>query len=157
MRDAVSAGSSTIREFTVAWLLTDGSIRNFSDTTKDYVEFSAPTGLYYLVVSHRNHLAIMSSSSHFLDASTSPAVYDFTTSQSQAFGLNAMKAVGSSFAMIGGETGGDAGVGATDLVNVRNALGSSTYNVNDVNMNAGVGATDLILTRANLGQASQVP
>jgi hypothetical protein len=158
MRDSVSAASSTIREFAAAWLLSNGSICSFSDTTKNYAQFvSISAGQYYHVVVHRNHLAVMSSSSQFLDSSTPPPVHDFTTSQSQAFGLNPMKAVGSSFAMISGDAGGDAGVGATDLVNVRNALGSDTYDVNDVNMNAGVGATDLIRMRENLGQASQVP
>jgi hypothetical protein len=64
---------------------------------------------------------------------------------------------GPRFALIGGNTDGNAGIGASDLVNVRAAVGIAAYNVNDVDMNGGVGASDLVLTRVNVGQITQVP
>jgi hypothetical protein len=160
IRDAASAASSTIREFAAAWLLGDGSIRNFSDTTMSYVEFNpAPAGLYYIVVVHRNHLAVMSSSSQFLDASTSPAVYNFTTSLSQAFGADPMKAVGSFFAMFGGDGNGDGGVDAIDKNTVwRPANGTSGYLGGDFNLDGGVDATDKnSIWRLKNGTGTQVP
>lgn len=46
-----------------AWLMTDGSIRDFASGVKDYVTFAnarAADGPFYVVVTHRNHLAVMS-------------------------------------------------------------------------------------------------
>jgi len=60
IRDSASAAQATVRKYAAAWLLADGTIKCFSDTTKSYVEFDAPIGSYYIVVRHRNHLAIMS-------------------------------------------------------------------------------------------------
>jgi hypothetical protein len=156
LRNDPSAGASGTRKYRPAWLLTDGTIRDFSDTTKTYLEFDTTAGKYYLVVRHRNHLGVMTSFPQALTASTTLA-YDFTTSQAGAWGANPMKQVGSFFAMFGGDADGNTGGGASDLVTVRSAVGSATYNSSDVDMNGGVGASDLILARANVGQASQVP
>jgi hypothetical protein len=156
LRNASSAAGSTTRKYRPAWLLADGTICDFSDTTKGYVEFDTSAGNYFLVVRHRNHLAIMTATAQSLTSSTPPA-YDFTSSQGQAWGTSPMKAVGSYYAMYGGDAGANAGVGAGDLVDVRLAMGSATYNVSDLDLNGGVGASDLVLPRSNMGQASQVP
>ncbi|MEK9135708.1 MAG: hypothetical protein AAB393_01190, partial [Bacteroidota bacterium] len=110
---------------------------------------------YYVVVRHRNHLAIMSSSA--LSLSVEGGLYDFTTGQSKAYGTNGLKSVGSGFAMIGGDSDGDGGIGASDVVRIRAAIGSSSYDANDINMNGGVGTSDVNLTRTNIGQITQVP
>ncbi|HCV42517.1 MAG TPA: hypothetical protein DGH68_03465 [Bacteroidetes bacterium] len=158
LRNAALTAGSTTRKYAPAWLLTNGTIRNFSDTTKSYVEFDTTlSGSYYFVVYHRSHLAVMCSLAQSLDGGTVPAVYNFTTSQSQAYGTNPMKAVGSQFALVAGNTDGNSGIGATDLANIRSAIGSVTYNVNDVDMNGGVGATDLSLCRTTVGLNTQVP
>jgi hypothetical protein len=160
IRDSVSAAGSTIREFTSAWLLTNGSICSFSDTTKTYAQFvSTAAGQYYIVVRHRNHLAIMSSSSQSLDASTSPGVYDFTTSMSQAFGTDPMEAVGSFFALLGGDGNGDGGVDAIDKNTVwRPTNGTSGYLEADFNLDGGVDAIDVnTVWRPNNGTGTQVP
>ena len=49
-------------------------------------------GNYYVVVRHRNHLAIMSASA--IPLSSSSALYDFSTAQLQAYGTNPMVALG---------------------------------------------------------------
>jgi hypothetical protein len=102
-----TATSPTLRAFAPAWLLTDGTIRNFLDTTKDYVGFpGVPPGDYYVVVSHRNHLAIMSSARSSVDGTVAPPVYDFSTGQGQAYGTNPMIAAGTRFAMYAGDVSG---------------------------------------------------
>jgi hypothetical protein len=98
----------------------------------------------------------MSSSLQSLSNSV-PAAYDFTGSQSQAWGSNPMKPVGAYFAMFAADADANGGVGASDLVKVRGAVGSTTYNASDVDMNGGVGASDLVLARTNIGQVTQVP
>jgi hypothetical protein len=101
-----AATSPTTRKFRPAWLLTDGTIRAFNDTTKNYVEFDTLAGNYYLVLYHRNHLAVMTSGSQVLNGAA-PAIYDFTTAQTQAYGVNPMVVVGSRFAMYCGDVTGN--------------------------------------------------
>jgi hypothetical protein len=62
--------ASTTIDSISAWLMPDGTIRDFESGTKDYVSFAnAPVGSYYVVVTHRNHLAIMSTSTVALNTS----------------------------------------------------------------------------------------
>jgi hypothetical protein len=159
IRDSLSASKSLIRAFTPAWLLTDGSVRDFVDTTKHYVGFGGvPAGNYYIVVRHRNHLAIMSSVRYSVDGSLTPVVYDFSTGQGQAFGTNAMAATGTRFSLISGNaTSVDQLINSSDRVATRNNLGANTYIPADVNMDGLVNSSDRVITRNNLGLQSQVP
>jgi hypothetical protein len=158
IRDSLAASKATRRVFTPAWLLTDGTIRDFADTTKTYVGFGgSPAGNYYIVISHRNHLAVMSSSSVSLNTGTSPVVYDFSTGQTQAFGTAPMILTGVRYSMIGGNANGDALINALDRVATRNNLGVSGYIGADVNLDGLVNALDRVLARNNLGSGSQVP
>lgn len=159
IRDSVSAASSTVRKFAPAWLLSDGSIRMFVDTTKAFVEFDAPAANYYIVIWHRNHLAVMSSSRVSIPASPSVGSYNFSTALSQAY-LNGQKQIDTSpvrYGMVAGNVDGNTGVGASDIVQVRSSVGSTGYIISDVDMNGGVGASDIVLTRGNVGQITQVP
>ena len=160
IRDSLAAAKATKRVFAPAWLLTDGTIRNFSDTTKSYVALAgAPAGNYYIVVSHRNHLAVMSSALVALDAGTSPIVYDFSTGQNKAYGLNPLRLVGTRYAMLGGDGTKDGGVDAFDRNLVwRVQNGTNGYLGGDFNLDGGVDALDLnLIWRPNNGSATQVP
>lgn len=158
IRDSLSAAKSTIRAFAPAWLLSNGTIRDFNDTSKSYVGFGGvPAGNYYVVVRHRNHLAVMSSVRVTVDGSVTPAVYDFSTGQAQASGTNPMVLAGTHYAIISGNANGDVVINALDRVATRNNLGLSTYNIADVNMDGVVNALDRVVARNNLGQSSQVP
>jgi hypothetical protein len=108
IRDAASAALSTVRAFAPAWLMSDGNIRMFSDTTKAYVELTALTGNYYVVVHHRNHLAVMSAAKVVFVSDS--ANHDFTTAQTQAYNSAAspMKDLdGVSFGMWCGDVNGN--------------------------------------------------
>ncbi len=160
VRDSLAGAKATKRVFAPAWLMTDGTIRNFADTTKSYVGLTgAPAGNYYIVISHRNHLSVMSSSLVGLDAGTSPVVYDFSTGQTQAWGTNAMKAVGTRYAMTGGDGTGDGGVDVLDRNLVwRVQNGTLGYLKGDFNLDGGIDILDLNLVwRPNNGSATQVP
>jgi hypothetical protein len=140
--------------------MNDGTIRDFGDTTKSYVGFSgALAGNYYIVISHRNHLAIMSSAPVSLDAGTSPVAYDFSTGQARAFGTNPLRPVGTRYAMPGGDGTGDGGVDAFDRITVwRVQAGSSGYLSGDFNLDGGVDSTDVnLFWLPNNGSATQVP
>ena len=63
-------------------------------------------GNYYIVVRHRNHLAIMSAAAVALSGTS--ALYDFTTAQMQAYGTSPMAALtGGAFGMIAGDVNQD--------------------------------------------------
>jgi hypothetical protein len=155
-----SATNPTMRVFVPAWLLTDGTIRDFADTTKTYVKFGGvPSGNYYVVVRHRNHLAIMSSVSVSIDGSVTPVVYDFSTGQGQAYGTNAQRLVGTRYAMPGGDGTRDGSVNALDRNTVwRVQNGTNGYLDGDFNLDGGVDAFDMnLIWLLNNGSATQVP
>jgi hypothetical protein len=121
LRDSVKFGSPTKRGPNApAWLLTDGMIRSFTDTTKSYVEIEAPVGSYYVVVRHRNHLAIMSANPVAL--SHTAALYDFTTAQTQAYGTAPMQLVGTKYAMYSGDANQNGVVSFTGSPNDRDNI-----------------------------------
>jgi hypothetical protein len=139
-----------------AFLKSDGSIVDLNGTST--VGFSSrAAGKYYIVIRHRNHLAVMSAAAVLLNSSST--LYDFTTGSDQYYGgVNAAKDLGSSvWGMISGDVDVNGGIGASDLVSVLAAVGSLAYNINDVDMNGGVGASDLVLCLSNVGQMSQIP
>ena len=160
IRDARTAAGSTIRQFSPAWLLTDGTIRGFSDTTKSFVQYAAvPVGMYHLVVRHRNHLAIISDTSKALEFGSAPTAFDFTTAMNKAYGTNPMKLVGTKYTMYAGNGNGDGSINATDRNLVwRVQNGTQGYLNGDFNLNGVANATDRnLLWRLNNGIASQVP
>jgi hypothetical protein len=150
-----TSSTASIRRFRPVWLLTDGTIRDFADTTKMSVEFGAPSGDYFVVVRHRSHLPIMSAAPRPL--TSAGTLVEFTESASSAFGVSPMKLVGTRYCMIAGDVDANGGLGASDLVRTRVAIGSVEYMPEDVDMNGGVGASDLVMVRVNIGQASEVP
>jgi len=160
IRNAESASVATTRKFQPAWVLTDGSIRGFTDTTLSYVEFDTTAGDYYLVVRHRNHIAIMTAGTMVLAAAVPSAAYDFTTAQSSAFGSNSMKALaGSKFGLIAGDANSNGQIATSDINTIiRPALGQAGYRNADINLNGQVQNSDInTFTRPNLGRGTQVP
>lgn len=161
LRNAQTAAGSTIRKFAPAWLLTDGTIRNFTNTA-NYVEFDTTiAGSYYLVVRHRNHLGIMSLASMKVDGSTSPTPYNFSTAQTQAFGTNPMAAVGARFGLFAGDTNSDGFVTSTDFnaFNPKFVSAATGYEIPDWNLDGFVTSTDFNLFNPNFvsARATQVP
>ena len=71
-----------------AFLLSDGSIVDLDGVSS--VKFPTVTpGDYYVVIRHRNHLAVMTANP--ITLSYSPVLYDFTIGTAQAFGTNARR------------------------------------------------------------------
>ncbi|MEO8167324.1 MAG: glycoside hydrolase family 9 protein, partial [bacterium] len=156
IRNASSAAASGIRMYQPAWLLSDGTIRSFADTSKAYVEFPTPAGNYYLVVRHRNHLPIMSAPAQSLSPAT-PAAYDFTNSQSSAFGVNPMQQVGSKFALYSGDANNSGNVSLSDANAVLGQLNVPGYFSNDINLSGIVSSADVNIIFGNINKTSQVP
>ena len=108
IRDSLQGARATLRRFAPAWLLADGSIKDFFDTTRGYIGFiGVPAGAYFIVVRHRNHLGILTSVTQALDATVPPAVYDFSTGENRAYGTSPMIGVAGRYAMYAGDVTGD--------------------------------------------------
>ena len=160
LRDSATAAAATHRRFAPAWLLTNGTLRGFADTTQTSIAFdSIAAGKYYVVIRHRNHLAIMSSQKDSIDNNSAAVAYDFSTGQTQAWGTNAMKAVGTRFALFAGNGNGDGSINAVDRNSIwRVQNGSFGYTGGDFDLNGAVNAVDQNgYWRVNNGNFSQVP
>lgn len=155
VRDALTGTGSTVRKFLPAWLLTDGSIRDFHDTTRTAVSADLPAGNYYIVVHHVNHLPVMSATQQALGPLS--GVYDFTTSQSQAYGTNPMLPVGTLFGLFPGDGNHSNIISAADVNGVFGSLNATGYNASDINLSGIVTSADANMVLQNLNQAGQVP
>jgi hypothetical protein len=167
LRNARTGTGSSTRKYAPAWLLTDGTILDFSDTSRSYVEFDTTAGFYFIVVRHRNHLAIMTKDS--LSLSPTAALYDFSTFLTQAYGTNPMVAAGTRFAMWAGDVNGNGQVkynlGGNDRSLILTRVGGTNINATvsgyydeDVSMNGQVkynlGGNDRSIILTNIGGTS---
>jgi ligand-binding sensor domain-containing protein len=115
-------------------------------------------GNYYVVVRHRNHLAIMSANA--IPLSGSSALYDFSTSQSQAYTPDSDPLValsGGGFGMVAADANNSAIVTAADVTPIIANLNATIYNGADINMSAIVTAADVTKIISNLNRVSKVP
>ena len=129
----------------------------FSDTTKAYIELTALNGNYYVVVRHRNHLAIMSAARVVF--ATDSTGYDFTTAQIQAYGTNPMVLVTTGiYAMRVGDTDASGVIDVVDRTNTWNNRNTSgIFTGNDTDLSGVVDVVDRTNTWNNRNQQTQVP
>ena len=151
-----AAPPMTVAAEVPALLKKDGSIV----ATDGISALSLPVlaGSYYVVVRHRNHLPVMSSSAVALGAGT--AAWDFRAAQAQAYGATPMKALAAgTFGLFAGDGNASGDIGAADRNSVWRAQNGLTgYRAGDYNLSGDVSATDRnALWRTNNGRAAQVP
>ena len=139
-----------------AFLRKDGRIVD-DDGTGTAVPIPAKTGNYYIVVKHRNHLPVMSAAPVGLSGSN--ALYDFTTSQSQAYGANPLTDLTGSgiYGMIAGDATNNGSVDAADRNETWNKRNQTGYLSADVTCNGVVDAADRNITWNNRNKVTQVP
>ena len=157
LRAGTDAGSMVARR--AAFLRNDGTLVDLDGTSPVSFVGLVP-GNYYLVLYHRNHLAIMSANAVALSASS--ALYDFSSAQAQAYGSNPMVEVETNvFAMRAGDGDKDGGIDALDRNNEWRPQNGTTWTyqkLGDFNLDGGIDAIDRNLYwRPNNGTATQVP
>jgi hypothetical protein len=161
LRSDSSAGSVVARR--AAFMKSNGMVVDTDGTSP--VGFRGPVpGPYYLVVRHRNHLAIMSANAVALSASS--ALYDFTTGQGQAYSTNPgvldpMIGLGTGgtapFGMIAGDANSNRTINAADRTATRLGANSSGYRLDDVSLDGNTNAADRTKTRRNANKTTSVP
>ena len=148
LRDATD--NTVISASRSALLQRDGDVVDVDGTSA--LTISTPSKSFYVVINHRNHLAVMTKATIALTAT--PAIIDFTTTALATFGNNAQKDMGSGmFGLWSGDVNNDGIVqysGTTpdtpiilsyvlnDSGNIFNfpTFASTGYSNNDVNMDA---------------------
>lgn len=116
-----------------------------------------PRDNLYVVVYHRNHLAVMSSQPLILIDGV--YVYDFTNASDKAFGNGQKEIGGGIYGMIGGDGQATGVVNEDDLSLIwKIQSGESGYKEGDLNLNREVSNTDKNeIWLPNLGTESQIP
>jgi hypothetical protein len=157
-----TADSSTVQK-RACFILNDGSIVDL-DGIKPVNFYKTDDGSYYIVIRHRNHLAVMSANSLSLTSSLSGSYliggnleYDFSTAQTQVFGTNPMNNLGGVFGLISGDGNGDGSINATDRSNAWNLRNVGGYTSNDVDLSGVINAGDRSIIWNNRNISNQVP
>ncbi len=162
LRSGSSASTATtVVAQRAAFLKSDGSIVDMDGTSP--VSFSGVSfGNYYIVIEHRNHLAVISSSEVTL--STNTLTYDFTTGEDKAYtsGPTPMADLGGGkFGMFSGDGNSNGFVTASDNNSIwlpQFLVSAYGYNSGDYNLSGFVTASDNNQNwLVNNGKASQVP
>jgi len=137
-----------------ALLQRDGDVVGPDGSTS--LQFSVPQSSYYIAITHRNHLGILSANPIALSPSTT--VVDMTQNLSSVFGGNLAVAQLSNglFALISGDVIPDGQILTTDYLDSLPEVGLSGYLATDTNMDGQVLNTDiLLLTLPNVGRSQQ--
>ncbi len=140
-----------------AFIRKDGMITDLDGYSP--VSFSGiADGSYYVVLRHRNHLALMTANPVSLSAETT--LYDFSTAQSQAYGANAQVELTTGvFGMPTGDANANGQVQNDDKNDFwKPQLGTAGYRSADFNLNGQVQNDDKNdFWKGNLGLGTQVP
>jgi len=142
------------------FLKSDGSIVDLDGTSLPNIGNPTITGNLFVIVRHRNHLAIMSNTGATLLGGT--YIYDFTSALTQAYGGGAgyKQITGTipTYAMVVGDINHDGNVFVTDYNAWAVQFGAtSTYSNSDLNQDGNVFVTDYNKWAVNFGNTTINP
>jgi len=140
------------------FLKTDGTIVDLDGTSLPNIGNPTINGNLYVIVRHRNHLAIMSATGATLNAGVYS--YDFTTALTQVYGgESGYKQVGSGvFGMVAGDINHDGNVFVTDYNVWAVQFGlTNTYSNSDLDQDGNIFVTDYNKWAVNFGNTTTDP
>ncbi len=161
LRNANSPANATPSTILSGWpkamfLKQDGSIVNINGSQPS-IGLPVISNNLYLVIRHRNHIAVMSATGMTLSGNTYS--YDFSTALSQAFGAGAgYKEIETGvFGMVAGDADADGSVFASDFNSWALDFGNtSIYFDADIDMDGNVFASDFNNWAINFGTSNPV-
>ena len=154
---------ATVVESKSCFLRDDGQVIDpdgFSENISLGSSVVNPISTYYIVVKHRNHLAVMSADLVELNGLTS---YDFTTGNDKYYGgsSGAIQLETGVWGMIAGDANSDGSIDAVDKNNIWRVENGTTWSYtkySDFNLDGNLDAVDKNnFWRPNNGLSSQVP
>ena len=155
--NAASANSATRIARQAGFLLYDGSVVGIDGNNMRWFVDDILENLFILIW-HRNHLAIMSANA--ITETFGVYIYDFTTSNDQAFGTNAQKNLGNSmFGLYAGDGNADGTINASDKTTTWEFdVGKFGYLKSDYNLDAqGDNPDKNSFWHQNKGKSHQMP
>ncbi len=162
LRDATTP--STIIASRSAFLDADGNLIDDNATSGRGIGIAAPPGDYYIVIKHRNHLAIMTASAQTgltWGTASSVSTYNYTSGSGQFYGgsAGAIEVESGIWGMISGDGNGNGQVQNNDSESIwKPDNGTSGYKDSDFNLNGEVQNNDNeTYWKPNNGRGSQVP
>ncbi|CAM1352936.1 M4 family metallopeptidase [Tenacibaculum halocynthiae] len=152
LRDATD--TSIIIDKQSALLQRDGDIVTIDGVSN--VSFEQTEGDYYIVINHRNHLAIQSASVVSLSTTITNINFSSTTTTVSG-GTNALISMDEGiYAIPSGDYDSNGQIQTIDASNVISILGSSGYHKADMDMNSQVQTTDVDnIINKNVGKGQQ--
>ncbi len=154
-----STSDGTAVAYQSAFLQNDGYIVN--EEGNDDLGFYVEAGSYYVIIRHRNHLAVMSDDVVALNTSSS-TLHDFTLGSGKYYGSNGCINVGdSNWGMVAGDVDQNGEITTSDYTLWYNSsrAGDSGYVAGDIQCDYEVTTTDYTLwyNNARGGYSSSVP
>ena len=137
------------------FLKSNGSVVDMDGTTTDLTLPGMAEGDYFIVVRHRNHLAVMSKSAHSLGTGA-PAQYDFSSGTGQYLGDDAKLLESGVYGLYSGDADASGTVDAGDRSATWNNRNLSGYLSADCNLSGTVDAGDRSITWNNRNKSTSV-
>lgn len=144
-----NSAATAIIERRAGWLLSDGSIVEPGSTSGLKFFSLQNSQSYNVIIRHRNHIAVMSSSP--ITVTSNAFSYDFTTGINKAMGSNQMKLVGTVAALFAADYNANGIINYTDYNVYKNAV-SNQYTAGDGNLDKTIDANDFNLYKNNAGK-----
>jgi len=126
----------------VAFIRNDGKVISITGDTLITLDKNIPADSYFVVIRHRNHLAVMSSSPIYLNSKTE--LYDFSTDSYQFFGGDASLLQNGKYAMYPGDADFNGIINLIDyhIFQSNSILASTGYIYSDFNLDGIVTGSD---------------
>jgi len=112
-------------------------------------------GDYYIVIYHRNHLAVMSATSVTLTSSSN--LYDFSAGLTRYYGGDAKNLDGTNYGMYAGDYSNDGYIDGSDFIGPDNDRYQNGYLRSDLNMDGYIDGSDFVNPDNNRYKSTNVP